>query len=104
MRFSSLGVCASAPLVLVALASTASAQQFQYQAGMIPGTARWTEGVEAADVDNDGDLDLFFADGEGLSSAGTQRQNVLEINKKIETGILSFADESVARLGVHTSN
>jgi len=104
MRISSLGVCASAPLVLVALASTASAQQFQYQAGMIPGTARWSEGVEAADVDNDGDLDLFFADGEGYSSAGVQRQNVLEINKKIETGILSFADESVARLGAHTSN
>jgi FG-GAP-like repeat len=104
MRFSTLAVSASAPLVLVALASTASAQQFQHQVGMIPGTPRWTEGVEAADVDNDGDLDLFFADGEGFMSAGTQRQNVLEINKKIETGILSFADESVARLGAHTSN
>jgi hypothetical protein len=104
MRFSSLGVCASAPLVLAALSSTATAQQFQHQVGMIPGTARWTEGVEAADVDNDGDLDLFFADGEGFMSAGTQRQNVLVINKWIESGILSFADESVARLGAHVSN
>jgi plastocyanin len=97
-----------APLVaagaLAALAVPGSAQQFQYQNGLIPGTARWTEGLEAADADNDGDLDLFVADGDGFSSAGTKRQNVLEINKLIENGILSFADESVARLGVHASN
>lgn len=97
-----------APLVaagaLAALAVPGSAQQFQYQNGLIPGTARWTEGLEAADADNDGDLDLFVADGEGFSSAGAQRQNVLEINKFVENGILSFADESVARLGVNLSN
>lgn len=104
MRSSTLGVRASIPFALATLASTASAQQFQHQVGMIPGTPRWTEGVEAADVDNDGDLDLFFADGEGFSSAGVKRQNVLVVNKKIETGILSFTDESVARLGVHVSN
>jgi plastocyanin len=104
MRFRTLGICASVPSALAALASIAPAQQFQYQAGMIPGTPRWSEGVEAADVDNDGDLDLFFADGEGFSSAGVKRQNILVINKKIESGILSFADESVARLGAHVSN
>jgi len=93
-----------AAAALCALAVPSPAQQLQYQPGLIPGTARWSEGVEAADVDNDGDLDLFFADGEGLSSAGTQRQNVLVINKKVETGTLSFADESLARLGAHVSN
>lgn len=89
---------------LAALAVPGSAQQFQHQVGLIPGTARWTEGLEAADADNDGDLDLFVADGEGFSGPGTKRQNVLEINKLVENGILSFADESVARLGAHLSN
>ena len=71
---------------------------------MIPGTPRWSEGVEACDVDLDGDLDLFFADGDGFSSAGAQRQNVLVINQLIETGSSSFTDESLARLGARTSN
>src|SRR5688572_1461742 len=93
-------------LALILLPAAASAQQyFTEQPGMLPGTATWSEGVEACDVDRDGDLDLFVADGEGFSSASfaTKRQNVLLINKKIESGILSFADESVARLGVHVS-
>ncbi len=94
----------AASLGALALAEHASAQQFQHQPGMIPGTPRWTEGVECADVDQDGDLDIFFADGEGFSSAGTKRQNVLVVNKLIENGSLSFADESVARLGAHVSN
>ncbi|MFT7669729.1 MAG: plastocyanin [Planctomycetota bacterium] len=89
----------------VALFSTAaSAQQFQYQVGLIPGTARWAEGVESADVDNDGDLDLFFAEGEGFTGPGTQRQNTLVINQFVGSGTLSFTNESVARLGVHLSN
>ncbi|MCB9916433.1 MAG: VCBS repeat-containing protein [Planctomycetes bacterium] len=93
--------------VLAALLSSAvpaAAQQFQYQAGALPGAARWTEGVTSADVDNDGDLDVFFAEGEGFSSAGTKRQNILLVNKLVENGSLSFADESVARLGTHLSN
>jgi plastocyanin len=88
----------------VLLASAASAQQFQHQAGAIPGTPRWTEGVECADVDNDGDLDLLFADGDGFSSPGTARQNVLVINQFVPSGILSFTDESVARLGANVSH
>ncbi len=97
----SLLVCG---LLFSAFASTASAQQFQYQTGLIPGTPRWTEGVEAADVDNDGDLDIFFAEGDGFSSPGTQRQNVLVINQLVGSGTLSYTNESVARLGVHISN
>ena len=91
-------------LLLSAFTSTASAQQFQYQPGLIPGTPRWTEGVEAADVDNDGDLDLFFAEGDGFSSPGTQRQNVLVINQFVGSGTLSFTNESVARLGTNISH
>jgi plastocyanin len=85
---------------LLALPSTA--QQFVFQNGAIPGANRWTEGVESADVDNDGDLDIFFAEGEGFSSAGTKRQNILIINRLEIAG--GLVDESVARLGVHLSN
>ncbi len=93
------------PLALLALApGLASAQQyFAQQVGMLPGPAKYSEGVEACDVDKDGDLDIFVADGDGFSGPGVKSQNILHINKKIESGILSFADESVARLGVHIS-
>ena len=86
------------------LAAPASAQQFTRIPGLLPGTPRWSEGVEAVDVDNDGDLDLLFADGNGFTSAGAKRQNVLLINQLIETGASSFTDESVARLGANSSN
>ncbi len=80
------------------------AQQFQYVPGMVPGPNMYTEGVECADVDHDGDLDVFFADGGNFSFAGPPSQNVLQINKLIENGSLSLVDESVARLGVSLSN
>ena len=89
--------------VFLFLCGRARAQQFQ-QVTAFPGPTNWTEGVECADVDRDGDLDVFFAEGDGFNSAGTKRQNVLIINKLIETGPWTFADESVARLGVHVSN
>ena len=82
----------------------AHAQQFQVDTNAIPGPLRWTEGVEAVDVDRDGDLDLLFADGDGFSFAGPKRQNVLIINKLIETGPGIWSDESLVRLGVHVSN
>ena len=94
----------AALFTLALLPGVAFAQQFQYQPGLIPGTPRWTEGVEAADVDQDGDFDLFFAEGEGFSSAGAKRQNVLVINQMVPSGVLSFTEESVARLGVHVAN
>jgi plastocyanin len=89
---------------LLVCSGSALAQQFQYQSGALPGTPRWTEGVEAADVDNDGDIDIFFGEGEGFTGPGTKRQSVLLINRLIETGSMSFTDESVARLGTHLSN
>lgn len=91
-------------LSLLGLAGAVGAQQFTYTPGLIPGTPRWTEGVEAADVDNDGDLDLFFAEGDGFTFAGTKRQNILQINQFVGSGSLSFTNESVARLGARVSN
>ncbi|QDU83712.1 FG-GAP repeat protein [Planctomycetes bacterium Pla163] len=78
------------------------AQQFVHSSNALPGSV-WTEGVEPADVDNDGDIDLFFADGDGFSSAGTKRQNRLYINK-LEVTPNTWADESVLRLGTNSSN
>ncbi|MEZ5979477.1 MAG: VCBS repeat-containing protein [Planctomycetota bacterium] len=83
--------------------STARAQQFVLQSGVFSPDKIWTEGVEPADVDQDGDLDIFFGQGDGYSSAGTKRQNKLWINK-FETTANDFDDESVARLGVNKSN
>jgi len=92
-----------AALVLVAAApAPLLAQQFQHQTNLLTEKI-WTEGVEPADVDNDGDLDLFFANGDGFSSAGTKRQNKLYVNK-LEISANNWSDESVARLGTNLSN
>ena len=87
----------------VLLSASAGAQQFQ-QVTAFPGTAFWSEGVECADVDQDGDLDIFVADGDGFASAGTQRQNRLWINQHSQGQSWTIVDESIARLGTHTSN
>ncbi|MFO1009784.1 MAG: FG-GAP-like repeat-containing protein [Planctomycetota bacterium] len=102
MTFHRLGRAVSSASIVVAFALPAAAQQFTTVTNF-PGTARWSEGVECADVDHDGDLDIFVADGEGFASAGLARQNVLVINKLVEVGAWTLADESVARLGTHTS-
>jgi plastocyanin len=100
-RLRSLRARSAAALLL---ASPAVAQQFSIQTGAFSGTARWTEGVECADIDNDGDLDVFFAEGDGFSSAGSARQNKLYRNMLVENGSLSFTDVSLTRLGTHLSN
>lgn len=94
----------SLPLLSLTLALPATAQQFVHVPGFVPGVTNWTEGVELADVDNDGDLDVIFAEGEGFSAPGPKRQNVLLINQLVETGTFSLTDESVARFGANLSN
>ena len=84
----------SAALALVVWTASgappAAAQQLVEQPGMLPGGAVWTEGVECADVDGDGDLDVFFANGEGMSGPGPKRQNVLLIKQLVESGSVYF--------------
>ncbi|MCY2960438.1 MAG: FG-GAP-like repeat-containing protein [Planctomycetota bacterium] len=90
-------------LVVLGCTVSANAQQFQ-MATNFPGTATWSEGVECADVDQDGDLDIFVADGDGFATAGTARQNLLWINQTAQGTPYGLVDASVARLGVHTSH
>jgi hypothetical protein len=90
-------------VVVPLLASFAAAQQFQAPTAF-PGSAFWSEGVECADVDQDGDLDVFVADGDGFNTAGTQRQNRLFVNQLVQGQAWTLTDESVARLGAHSSN
>ena len=90
-------------LALAASAAPAFAQQFVEIPSVFPGAARWSEGVELVDVDQDGDLDVVFAEGDGFASAGAKRPNRLYVNQLIETGSLAFVDDSAARLG-HSSN
>jgi hypothetical protein len=88
-------------LGLAAAPAPLFAQQFVHQAGLLT-EKLWTEGVEPADIDNDGDIDLFFANGDGFASAGTQRQNKLYRNR-LEISANNWVDESVARLGTSVS-
>ncbi|MDZ4773235.1 MAG: FG-GAP-like repeat-containing protein [Planctomycetota bacterium] len=85
--------------VATALAAHSSAQQFQGATNFPDGSGSYSEGIECADVDKDGDLDVIVADGDGFVS-GTARQNKLYVNKFIETGTpYLIVDESAARFG-----
>lgn len=94
--------CLLLPAALFGVAGLTSAQQFQESVGSIPAGSRWTEGVEAVDVDQDGDLDLFFAEGGGSVAPGTPEQHRLVINQ-LEISAGQFSDQSVARLGTQSS-
>ena len=58
----------------LAMAAHASAQQFTYNSSALPPQAVWTDGVELADVDGDGDIDILFANGSAYGGTGTAGQ------------------------------
>jgi hypothetical protein len=60
---------ALALLVVAAAATTARAQQFQRNTTDIPPTSDYTENVDFADIDNDGDWDAAFAEGGDFGNA-----------------------------------
>src|SRR6185436_11618067 len=54
----------------LAMAAHVSAQQFTYNAAALPAQNIWTDGVELADIDADGDIDIMFANGSAYGGAG----------------------------------
>jgi len=76
------------------------AQQFVQETATrfpIPNPAEWTNQLTIGDLDNDGDLDIVFANGGGFSTPGSNELVRVFINN----GTGTFTDESVARTGGH---
>jgi hypothetical protein len=63
-----------------------------------PNPTEYTNQVTAGDLDNDGDLDLVFANGPGFGGAGTPEMARIYIND----GNGFFTDETVDRTGGHS--
>lgn len=86
------------PLVLPLATAAALPAQYLYtqQVGLITGPTVMTEGCLLVDVDQDGDLDVVFANGFVLNTAGSAIQPTLLINK-INQG-MGLVDETATRL------
>src|SRR5262245_57678292 len=87
----------AAAVAAIAGCTTAMAQQFQDQtASRFPVSPNdYTNQLTIGDLDNDGDLDIIFANGGGFSSPTAPY--VLRIYINNGSGV--FTDESVARTG-----
>ena len=84
----------AAILAAAAIAPFAGAQQFVQQTSTrFPTQNEYSNQCSAVDIDNDGDLDLVWANGQGYSTQGTQLQMRVYVNN----GAGVFADESSTR-------
>ncbi|MEK6674647.1 MAG: FG-GAP-like repeat-containing protein [Planctomycetota bacterium] len=84
--------------VVLLLASAVGAQQFVQETSTrfpIPNPAEWTNQLTIDDLDNDGDLDIVFANGGDFGSPGTPQLVRIFINNAFGF----FTDESVSRTG-----
>lgn len=71
-------------------------QQFQdATSARFPSQSYYSNQASVCDIDNDGDLDVVFADGQGYSSQGSALRPRIYIND----GTGHFTDETVARSG-----
>ncbi len=81
---------------LVAFASVpALAQQFVYNAAALPAQTVWTNGIELADVDGDGDIDAICANGSSYGAGGSQPQHLF-LNNGTGTFTAAHAQLNVA--------
>jgi hypothetical protein len=90
-------VAATLALTLLAATALAGNPQIRDQTGSrfpSPGPLEWSNQATVGDIDNDGDLDIIFANGGNFSSPGSNQIQRVYINDG--TGV--FTDES-ARLG-----
>ncbi len=87
----------AALIIFTLLTSTTTAQQFTEQSTTrfpAPALNEYTNQISVGDVDNDGDIDLLFANGGNFFSQGAPQAQRLFIND----GDGNFTDESVTRL------
>ncbi len=62
--------------IALAFAGTPLAAQFSLASNALPPQSLWSDAVELADVDRDGDLDLLFANGQGYGAGGELPQHL----------------------------
>ncbi len=80
--------------LLVAAAASAQIQFVDQTSTRFPVQAEYTNQIGVADIDNDGDLDMCFANGQGYSSLGTLLKPRIYINN----GAGVFADQTDTRV------